>query len=161
MLRGSWGSHHPSHKSKPQIQAKLIHTMDFLCVVSALVLFFPSVFFSGFGSRGCFFSDFSECGVLEVNKIRLDFGAFLWGIAFLPVMGFLGVSGGRPDLAFWVYRPNNYWDCLSAARTLMGIPSAGGRLFLRQDAPWWVCLVFDFPLKPQNRGTLKERDQPL
>ncbi|CAE7869176.1 pli1, partial [Symbiodinium necroappetens] len=46
-----------------------------------------------------------------VNKIRLDFGAFLWSIAFLPVMGYLGVQGGRPDLAFWVYRPKPYWDC--------------------------------------------------
>ena len=50
-----------------------------------------------------------------VNKIRLDFGAFLWSIAFLPVMGYLGVQGGRPDLAFWVYRPKPYWDCPLAA----------------------------------------------
>lgn len=46
-----------------------------------------------------------------VNKIRLDFGAFLWGIAFLPLMGILGEWGGRPDLAYWVYRPDPYWHC--------------------------------------------------
>ena len=28
-----------------------------------------------------------------VNKIRLDFGAFLWSISFLPVMGYLGIKG--------------------------------------------------------------------
>jgi len=46
-----------------------------------------------------------------VNKIRLDLGAFFWSISFLPVMGFLGVQGGRPDLAYWVYRPSPYWQC--------------------------------------------------
>eukprot|EP00930_Biecheleria_cincta_P083620 TRINITY_DN73156_c0_g1_i1.p1 TRINITY_DN73156_c0_g1~~TRINITY_DN73156_c0_g1_i1.p1 ORF type:complete len:888 (+),score=147.01 TRINITY_DN73156_c0_g1_i1:80-2743(+) len=46
-----------------------------------------------------------------VNKIRLDLGAFLWGFAFLPLMGILGEKGGRPDLAFWVYRPSPYWQC--------------------------------------------------
>lgn len=28
-----------------------------------------------------------------INKIRLDFGAFLWSISFLPVMGYLGIKG--------------------------------------------------------------------
>lgn len=28
-----------------------------------------------------------------INKIRLDFGAFLWSISFLPVMGYLGIQG--------------------------------------------------------------------
>ncbi|CAE7711504.1 Pol [Symbiodinium sp. CCMP2592] len=46
-----------------------------------------------------------------INKVRLDLGAFCWSITFLPVMGFLGVHGGRPDLAYWVYRPNPYWAC--------------------------------------------------
>lgn len=46
-----------------------------------------------------------------VNKIRLDFGAFLWGLAFLPLMGLLGAKGGRPDLAYWYYRPDPYWHC--------------------------------------------------
>lgn len=47
-----------------------------------------------------------------VNKIRLDFGAFLWSISFLPVMGYLGVKGHRPDLAYWYYRPSDYWTCI-------------------------------------------------
>ncbi|CAJ1394558.1 unnamed protein product [Effrenium voratum] len=73
---------------------------------------------AGSASMACIYSVIMEIALQNtttpflVNKIRLDFGAFLWGIAFLPVMGFLGVSGGRPDLAFWVYRPNNYWDCV-------------------------------------------------
>ena len=29
-------------------------------------------------------------------------------------MGFLGVHGGRPDLAYWVYRPHPYWACPTA-----------------------------------------------
>lgn len=53
-----------------------------------------------------------------IQKIRLDFGAFLWSISFLPVMGYLGVKGGRPDLAYWYSRPYNYWDCTSEASLL-------------------------------------------
>ena len=33
-----------------------------------------------------------------VNKIRLDFGAFLWSISFLPVMGYLGIKGRSDGL---------------------------------------------------------------
>jgi len=47
-----------------------------------------------------------------INKIRLDFGAFLWSISFLPVMGYLGIKGHRPDLAYWYYRPSDYWTCI-------------------------------------------------
>eukprot|EP00931_Biecheleriopsis_adriatica_P024805 TRINITY_DN15364_c0_g1_i2.p1 TRINITY_DN15364_c0_g1~~TRINITY_DN15364_c0_g1_i2.p1 ORF type:complete len:480 (-),score=58.75 TRINITY_DN15364_c0_g1_i2:193-1632(-) len=72
-----------------------------------------------------------------VNKIRLDFGALLWGIAFLPLMGFLGVFGGRSDLAYWVYRPNPYWTC-----SKMGHCSDTGDFVLgnvTMSAPECVC----------------------
>eukprot|EP00933_Yihiella_yeosuensis_P002076 TRINITY_DN10343_c1_g1_i1.p1 TRINITY_DN10343_c1_g1~~TRINITY_DN10343_c1_g1_i1.p1 ORF type:complete len:954 (-),score=100.02 TRINITY_DN10343_c1_g1_i1:214-3075(-) len=71
----------------------------------------------GSATMSCVFSVLMERLLKEdkadfvVHKIRLDFGALCWGAAFLPVMGYLGDWGGRPDLAYWNYRPNPYWKC--------------------------------------------------
>eukprot|EP00931_Biecheleriopsis_adriatica_P093778 TRINITY_DN6749_c0_g1_i2.p1 TRINITY_DN6749_c0_g1~~TRINITY_DN6749_c0_g1_i2.p1 ORF type:complete len:917 (+),score=174.86 TRINITY_DN6749_c0_g1_i2:99-2849(+) len=52
-----------------------------------------------------------------VKNIRLQLGAFIWGIVFLPIMGISGMWGGRPDLAFWNFRAADFnavepfWYC--------------------------------------------------